>query len=373
VAKQPGIVKTTPECWQQYPKLKFPQNLTKGAAQKRARDACVAASMRGEPDPELISGPPILKRPKALWGVKAPYTKRPVDKAGNTAKVIGRITTLGISSLKGGGDTLRTIAVGWRPPVGPGTSRFGEVETNGTILGGIDTLIAAGIQPWPAFAVRVQKLPQQQLQGSEGLDMPLLGLVKDGAVASGDAPPKTLKKAAEYIRSTVKDNDLAAAAWHARAVRIAYVGQSAQKKAQAVSSAVSLGTSTAGWGLVAASAPVAASVIGLPVAAVMVAVGGAMKGIGLAVSAAGTVTGAQEARNKSLIEERQMLFAHEMEMRNIRIQARSLEQQLAASQNQSWLQEGEQLGQIIQVSAWVGVLGLTALGAYLVFSRKQDK
>jgi hypothetical protein len=331
--------------------------------------------MRGEPDPELTGSlrPKILDNAKALWESKPPYTKRPVDKAGAAAKVIGRIATLGISSLKGGGDTLRSVAVGWRPPVGPGTKRFSEVETKGTILGGIDTLSVAGIQPWASYSSRVQRLPALKLRGDTGLDLMLLGLVQDGAKASGDAPPKDLKKAAEYIRRKVKKYDLSAAAWHARSVRIAFAGQAAQSKAQTVGSAVSMGVGLTSTGLDAVTAGAAATLVGLPIAAITGTVSAVLKGVSLAISAAGGVTAAQEARNKQLIDQSHAHFSHELQMRDIRVRTKELEQQLAAMEDDSWLpdalREGEQLTKIIQVGAWVTVLGLTAAGTYLVVSR----
>lgn len=364
----PGY-KTTAECWQQYPKLKFPDSVVRGKAQKRARDACVAASMRGEADPKLIKGPAILDNAKALWGSKGPkYKIRPKDTAGNTAKVIGRIATLGISSLKSGGDTLRTIAVGWRPPTGPGTSRFREAETKGTILGGMDALIAAGVQPWPQLAGRIEKLPQMRLRGFDNVDLPLLGIVRDGARALGEKPPKTLTAAAEFIRQRVKKSDLAAAAWHARAIRIAVTGKNAQAKASAASSAAAIGMGATAKGLYAAAGATAPTLLGPIIFGVA---GGIVDMTGTIIGIAGGTTALQKARTDNFVKESAGSFQQELQLRNIRVENRYLEDQLNKSSLDvtRWLPEAQLEGDQMKKIALGGVIGLTAAGVFLLASR----
>ena len=368
--------KTTAECWQEYPKLKFPDNIARGAAQKRARDACVAASMRGEPDPKLAKGPAILDDAAALWAAKPPYKKRPIDKAGNTAKVVGRIATLGTSSLKGVGDSLRSMATGWRPPTGLGNAKLQGIEMKGTILGGLDTLIAAGIEPWVSLEPRVARLPQENAKGDAGLDMPLLGVVQDAAKMQGDRPPKDLEAATEYMRRKVRNKGLGAAAWHARTVRIATIAIAAQKKTKAVSSGISAGVTAAGLGLHAAAAPVDATGVGLIVGIPMHIVGGILNGIGGVASAAnaGATIGAE--RNEALINKSISAFQHELEMRNIKVQTRQIRKQIQQAQADEsntllGFEEGEQLAKVIQAGVWVAVISATGLGFYWIAKRRR--
>jgi hypothetical protein len=364
----PAGHKTPSECWKAYPQLPFPDNLLRGTAQKRARKACLDASFQGRADPQLIKGPAIFNQPKKLWETKEPWSRRPVDTAGNVSKVVGRIVTLGTSSLKAGGGTLRTIAIGWRPPSGPGTARYREAERKGTILGGLDALIAAGVQPWVQLANRVKKLPPAQLRGDTGLDMLLVGLAHDGAKALGHSPPKSLKSAAEYIRTQVKKADLSAAAWHARAMRIALMGAGAQGKSAKVTGATSSALSATALGMNAAAGAIGSTIVGLPVAVVLSLASGIPAIFSGVLGAASGITAASKLRNDALVKESARKFAHELAMRNIRLDEKMIEDQFLSwdSLEAAWKKQGENIAK--------GVLWGTALGALglgLVFAARK--
>jgi hypothetical protein len=300
------------------------------------------------------------------------YKIRPKDTAGNTAKVIGRIVTLGISSLKAGGDTLRTIAQGYRPPTGPGTSRFREAETKGTIMGGMDALIAAGIQPWPQLAPRINKLSQPRLRGDDGVDLPLLGIVRDGARALGNTPPKDLPAAAEYIRRRVIKADLSAAAWHARAVRIAVIGHNAQAKASAASSVAAVGMSATAKGLYAAAGATAYTVLG-PI--ILGVAGGVVDMAGAVVGALGGTTALQKARTTTFIKQASSSFEQELHLRNLRADNRYLEDQLTKSSwdIESWVPAAKLEGDQMRKAALGGLAGVAVAGTFLLVYRARRR
>lgn len=365
----PEGYKSTAECWQQYPKLPFPDNIgPRGAAQKRARDACVAASMRGQADPELRVGPAILSDPVALWSDPYPYKERPQDVIGRFFNVFGRINDpAGViaGGFQTGGDRLRTMAIGWRPPSMFGEGRFQEAETIATILGGLDALVAAEEQPWVSLAGRIQSLPQLKLRGkAEKVEAPLLSIVRDGAQMSGDRKPKNILEAAEYIRQVVINRNLAAPAWHARVIRLVLIGQEAQKKRkiveQSVSTALAVTAKATSW------AP--------PVAAILAAAGATASG-------AAARTGMEKDAGERLINRSASNFEHALQMRNIQAQTKLYEQAIAEAQQAernlipAALAEGEQRAKYIQAGIWVGAVGLTTLAAYAVattFTRRRQ-
>ena len=365
----PEGYKSTAECWQQYPKLPFPDNIgPRGAAQKRAREACVAASMRGEADPELRTGPAILFDPAALWASKGPaYKERPVDTIGRFFNVFGRINDpAGViaGGFQTGGDRLRSMAIGWRPPGMFGEARFAEAERVGAVLGGLDALVAADEQPWVSLAGRIEALPQLKLRGkAEKVEAPLLKIVQDGARMSGDPPPQNFPQAVEYIRQVVEQKDLAAPAWHARVIRIVLIGQEAQKKRkvveQSVSTALAITAKATAW------AP--------PVAAILAAAGATASG-------AAARTGLEKDAGERLMQKSAGEFQLELTLRGIRAKQKMYEAAIAELQSNerslipAALAEGEKRAQYIQAGIWIGAVSVTTLAAYAVattFTRRR--
>lgn len=361
----PGY-KTTAECWQEYPRLPWPDRLgARGSAQMRSRQACIAASMRGEADPELQAGPAILRDPVALWRVKAPWRERPEDGIGRAANVVGRILDPGnflAGGFQTGGDRLRSAAIGWRPPSMFGEDRFREAEVVGTALGGLDALAAAGIQPWTQLTARISQLPQLKLRGDAAIvNMPLLGIIRDGARGSGvpeSKLPKTIEEGSEYIREVVTQHDLDAAAWHARVIRMMLIGQVAQMKRQLVEQHISSATSYA-----------AMATSWFP------PVGAALTAISLSAAAASGRTSMEKTIGEKLIERSNVQFDHELKLRNYRVTTKLYEQALAKSKlveeqvGPEALQEAEKRAQLIKAGVWVGAVSVSSLALYLVATK----
>lgn len=359
MATPPGY-KTTAECWQVYPKLPFPDSLgARGIAQKKARDACVAASMRGEADPQLETGPVILRHPDMLWNSNKPWSERPTDGVGRTFQVVGRmIDPAGIlaGGFQTGGDRLRTMALGWRPPTWVGESRFGEIEQIGTILGGMDALVAANIPPWPALASRIAKVPAAKLRADNAPTiMTLLGIIQS---AGGKA--LSLDSAATWIRNQVNLYGLGSAAWHARIIRIVLVGQTAQKKRKIVEQAVSTTVSTAGTVLTGTGV----AIVGIPLAAV-----------GATMSAAAARTGIEKGLGERLIEDSKVNFDLEMARKNLAASQKLYETALSESFSlekaliPEALKEAETRAKYIEAGVWVGSVSAVTLFLYAL-SRK---
>ena len=358
----PGY-KTTADCWQQYPRLPWPDRLgARGSAQKRARDACIAASMRGEADPELRTGPAILHDPVRLWRVPAPWKDRPSDGMGRAANVVGRILDPGnflAGGFQTGGDRLRSMALGWKPPAMVGEDRFREAEVVGTALGGLDALVAAEVYPWPSFATRIAHLPQLKLRGAlSPVGMPLLGIIRDGARILGvpeQQLPTTIEQGSEYIRQLVTQHDLDAAAWAARVIRIIMIGQVAQKKRKIVEQSISSATGVAGMAM-----------------AWFPPVGAALTAISQTASVASARTGMEKTLGEKQMERSAAEFEHQLQLRNIRAQTKLYEQALAVLQQdeqavvQEALVEGQKRADMIKAGVWVGAVGVTTVVAYAI-------
>lgn len=344
-------VKTTAECWVQYPKLPFPQSITQGASRKRARDACVAASLQGKPDPELYNGPTILKDYAALWRVPEPWSGRPKDKAGGVIRTIGRISDpAGVLPIQSGGELVRQMAIGWRPLSGMGQDRFGELEQKATIMGALDVLASAGIQPYVEMQKQLENLPELKLRDDKtaGRLLQLTG-------------QKTLKAAAENLRQVVIKNRLEAPAWLARGVRLGIVAKNAQKKRQVVETAAATAIQAAGLAL---STTGIGAIIGAPLTA-----------IGLTLTAASGRTGIEKVRSDGMIDK----FSNEMEyylnQSNMQVkqdlvsdQLQKAEAQLAVATNAAVLQ-GKQQAEYIKWGVGITTVGLITLGGYLVIKR----
>lgn len=352
MALPPGY-KTTAECWQEYPKLPFPDSVSRGKAQNRARDACVAASMQGKPDPKLDTGPAILRDPVALWRSKEPWNERPHDGVGRAARLIGRMIDPGdlLGGIKTDGDVVRSQAIGWQP--GHDT-RFKDIERKATIRGGIDALGAAGIHPWVPISVAATKLKPTQLK-NDMTGVPLVGLTQNAAQALGLAQPTGLQAAAEFVRQQVNANGLERAAWAARTVHLAMAGVHAQKQRQAVESSVAAATSLA-------SGPLA----------VIPPVGLALFIVSLAYTTAGARTSAEQTRNEVLAKKMTTEFGAALQFRDMTNQKQALELELAQVLGATSLTpearwEAERTTNIVTGLAWAGGIGATVGVGWLVY------
>jgi hypothetical protein len=309
----PAGYKTTQQCWVEYPKLPFPDNVGKrGAQQKRARDACVAASMQGKPDPELQVGPPILKDYAALWRSAPPWNERPKDNAGLIARAVSR--TLDPAGAFGGGKTsgdfTRSQALGWRP-VGDG--KYVELEHKGTIAGGIDALAALGIAPWVHAYNQLSTLGPIKLHAEDSNGVRLLGVVQVAAVQLGQKQPTSLASAAEFVRAAVNAQQLERPAWVARMGRMLGAGIRAQKTRNAVEQSVSAGLAVAATAL---NGTVIGAIVGVPLQLASAAFG-----------LASVRTSAEKSRAESLLSRLPIEFEFEL-------QSRANQQQLAAAKQQ---------------------------------------
>lgn len=356
----PTGYKTTAECWQQYPRLPFPDSISRGAAQKRARNACIAASMRGNADPELAVGPPILRDPDALWRTAPPWKARPVDTTGQVFRVVGRVLDpAGVfGGIKTDGDFLRSQALGWRP--GP-AERFRDIEHKATIAGGIDVLAARGYAPWSSLQGRLTALPPFTLK-NDASTLPLLGIVRDAARGLSQTPPSNLAAAANLVRAAVVGADLTRPAWYARGLRLLAAALVAQKKRQVVETAVS--TTLAATGAALSSTGVGA-IIGLPLAATSAAFSGA-----------GARSAVEESRTQAAYQRMQSELDFELARQNLQqqlgvMQANALNSvvQGAGAFTPELRVEAEQTAKTVQIVVWGTTLSLVTVTALLVARR----
>lgn len=344
-------IKTTAECWQQYPKLPFPQSVTQGAARKRARDACIAASMQGKPDPELFDGPTILKNYEMLWRIPAPWKERPKDKAGSVIRTIGRISDpAGVLPIQTGGELVRQMAIGWRPLTGMGQDRFEELELKATIMGALDALAHAGIQPFAQMQTQLEKLPELKLRNDK-TEKPLLALVQKNS----------LSEAAEYMRQIVIQNRLEKAAWLSRGIRLAIVAKNAQKKRQMVETAASTATAAAG---IALNGTFVGAIVGVPLTAVSLTMAGA--------SGRSSI---EKVRSEGLIRKYTDELENALAMRNIEMkqavvdkQLQKAEAELAMIQNAA-IVEGETKATYIKYGVGAAIVSGLALTGYLAYRK----
>lgn len=360
----PEGYKSTAQCWREYPRLAFPENVgTRGTQQKRARNACIAASMRGQADPELPVGPDILRDPVALWRIKEPWSARPPDKAAQAARIIGRVLDpAGVFGAKTGGDTLRSTGEGWRPPMGIGMSRFREAERKATIGGGVDALAAVGLNPWVQVHDVMAKLKPMKLRGDDKTALAYMRLVQDAAQALGDPKPHSLTTAAEYVRAQVIEHRLEKAAWAARGLRMALAAQTAQKKRQIAETTASTALSTAGSAVT-------------PIVPIGTIVGGVLLALGGAAAGASARTTVEQSRSKRMLQEYAAEFDFALQERNIRMQRDVLQQEIAKAEAlqqalvPAAIQDGQKVAQIAQGVVWVGTVGVVTLGVYWVATK----
>lgn len=312
--------------------------------------------MRGDPDPELEVGPPILRDYAALWRSRAPWAARPKDTAGQVTKVVGRLLDpAGVyGGLKTSGDFVRSQALGWRPMGG----RFVELEHKATIAGGIDTLAAIGKHPWVSAATAVSRLPPLTLNDDNGVK--LLGIVQAVARQLGKAQPTGLAAAADFVTQAVIDERLERAAWVARMFRMLPAGIRAQKMRGAVESSVSAGLSVTAMAL---NGTGVGAIIGIP-----------LQAVGLGFSAASARTKAERSRAESLLDRLSVEFDFELASRANEQQLQAIKQSLTAgargdvSSTQVQL-EAQRIQNLTKAGVTVGVTSVIVLVAYALTRR----
>lgn len=329
-------------CWQSYP----------GAFKAKKRNACIAKAQKGKSYKDEKPGPPILNKPIKLWAVSEPWPDRPTDTAGNIGRVLGG---------KSGGDTLRSMARGWRPP---NVMRFQEIERKATIIGALAALQALEIAPWTAFDL--EKIPPLKLKGDRSAQS-LLAIVGSGANALGKPAPQTIKASAEFMRQEAKKHKAGGVAWYGRAAALSGSAVGATKKRDTVEGAVATGLTVAKTGLHVTTAASAATVVGLPVAAITGIVGGILEASYWVTKAAQSRSKVEQARAEAAVNEYAQLFNQEIDKRGIRQRKRLLEAQIQTAEMQRDLEQeqarlmGERITKVIVIGAWAGALGGTFL------------
>lgn len=356
----PEGYKTTQQCWVEYPKLGFPENVgSRGAQQKRARDACISASMRGQADPKLETGPPILKDYAALWRSSPPWNIRPKDNAALTARVVSRV--LDPAGMFGGGKTsgdfVRSQAIGWRP-VGDG--RYVELEEKATIEGGIDALATIGLAPWMHAATVMDTLRPLKLQGEDDTGIKLLGIVQVAATQLGQPRPTSLSAAVEFVRAAVVAQGLERAAWVARMSRMLGAGIRAQKTRSTVETSVSIGLSATATAL---NGTGIGAIIGLP-----------LQLVALSFGAASARTSAEKSRGEALLDRLPIEFEFEIKSRANQQQLAAVKASLAAITSNvvadpDVLAESQRIQTHAKVGVTLGVASAVAVTLYFLTRR----
>jgi hypothetical protein len=304
---------------------------------------------------------PILKKPYRLWAIPEPWADRPTDAAGNVFRAVG---------VKTGGDALRSTAKGWRPP---SATRFQELERKATILGGIMTLQALGVEPWAGM--NLKKIPAFKLR-DDRTALALLHLVQRGAKAEGKTPPKYIKDASEYIRKRVIEEEAGGPAWAARAMHLSMAGQGATDKRAKVEGAISAGTGLAAKGLYAAAAASAPTIIG-PI--ILGTVGGILDGVSLTMTVLSGRSKIEEARAKGEANGYALQFQQLLEKRAIREQKELLTEQIRLAEAQRQLEDeaarvqAEQITRYITAAVWISVVGGAGLLTYTVIQRRRTR
>jgi len=332
-----------------------------GVTRKDRRNACLAAAKAGKPDPRTGVSPTTLPHttpeandPYHLWSIKAPWTARPVDTAGNTAYALG---------LKTGGDRLRSMAKGWRPPT---SGEFYDLERKATILGGILTLKTLGIEPWTSIP-----LPQTPLKLSNDPSGPfLVNQVRIAAQKQGKPLPTELSGASGYVRDRVVEANAGGPAWFARAMYLTLAASTATDKRSKIEGAVSTGASVAAKAAYASAAGATGTIIGAPVGAVLGVVGGVMDGVSIGVAALSGRSTIESARADGEAMLYAADFQNELEARSFHIQQDLVQQQIELVEktrelvDEASMVQAAQITRAITATVWVTVFGSTGLLTY---------
>ncbi len=357
--KPDSVKKLTKTCHRKYPPVKVGLSILSfgvhGVTRNKRRNDCLGAARQGNPDPRLkkTGQKEILGKYYKLWAIKEPWTDRPTDTAGNVFRAIG---------VKTGGDALRSIAKGWRPPR---KIHFQDLERKATILGGVMTLQAIGVDPWVRFDLT--QIPALKLRNDSTYRV-LMDIVKAGSELEGAKAPANLIDASEYVRKRVIDEEAGGPAWMARAMHLTLAGMGATDKRSKVEGGVATGTSLAAKGLYTAAAATGPTII-LP--AVLGTVGLVMDGISLGLTALSGRSKIERQRAEGEANGYAMKFQQLLEKRALREQKELLEKQIKVAEAQQRLEDeasriqAEKITKVITAAVWVGVLGGTAFLGYI--------
>lgn len=267
---------------------------------------------------------------------------------------------------KTGGDTVRSVAKGWKPPR---SKRFQEVERKATILGGIAALAAIGKEPWVNFDL--SEIPPITLKKDKAGEK-ALALAQRGASALRERKPRDLTQAAEFVRKKVKEEGLGPAAWYARAMYMTGTGSIASAKRAKVEAKVASVTGGVAKGLAGAAAATGPTIVGPLVLGTAAAITEAASWVMLTFSARSKV---EETRSKLDQQKHANDFEKALARRSIRKQKKELEamqRQLnaaQAAQEAIIAKEADMISKVIVGASFVVTLGGLGMLTYLVVRR----
>ena len=299
------------------------------------------------------SRPRILDDPKALWESRGPdYSERPDDKGGRAA---------GITGAKTASDTLRSMAIGWRPRK---KNQYRDLELSATIMGGIRALAGAGVYPWTG--VRTTQFPElhfvKRKSREQVLDQ-LVALTQIVAKKAGHTPPPNAFYAAEYVRKKVFDARLQQPAWALRGLILteeAAVNQATRSQAEGTTGKILMEVSKTGVGKI----PVVGQII---------------TGLGIFATASAARTKVEQARSEGQAKLFEQMYKQGMERRVAEAQLAAAQRQLSATissaqalqrakagQAEEW---GETVARAVVVGSTLLVAGAVGLTGVLIYRR----
>jgi hypothetical protein len=308
----------------------------------------------------MSSKHPILDRPGALWRSAPPWSARPADTAGQAARTVSRVVPiLMLAGPKSEGESLRTMAKGWRPYK---AQNYQRAEKQATLFAGMATLAAASISPWSSLTF--DDVPPLKLTNN---DAGLALIAKFNSVMRLPRPA-TLDTATEHIRKAVSDAKLANPAWFYRAALLASLAQQNQAKRATIEGAIASALGTAATAL---SATGIGAVVGAPLA---LAAGG--------VGAKSASTKMANTRSTGETQEYIQRYEQELQAATGRAQLRQAElqlqqeaariQQISATEQRETQTEAQQQANMLLWGA-TGVLTVGSAGMLYYLWRTRSK
>jgi hypothetical protein len=329
-----------------------------------------------QPKKGKAKGSSILSRPKSLWGVDAPWTKRPKDKGGGVARALGAKTRA---------DSIRSMAEGWRPPSVAGGTKYELLEQNATVWGGLKALKLAGIPPWAD--AQFAKIPSLAMAGKgtkrDKTSEALLLLVRKGAGQAGsNSALPDIDAAATYIRKQVQAAGLDKVAWASRGALLTRLGVKKLKLRGGVEAGTASALMSAGLIMHAVAVPADASVVGLVVGIPLHAVGGMLNATSAVMTGLQGRSKIELVRTQAAEKKFRRMIKTGLEERGLTVALRQAEAEaeeaLAATQAESKeialrvKQEALQNTQTIQVITAVGVAGALVGLMYVLSKRRKE-
>ena len=296
--------------------------------------------------------------PVLLWGVRGPhYSARPLDIGGRAAT---------ITATKTESDQLRSMARGARP-VG---QKLKGLESQATIMGGIQTLKDAGVYPWTLINTSgFPALYFTKKKSRESVHKLLKGLVQLAASKTdrGLRIPSA-SFGAEYVRKKVSDAGLQAPAWAARGVILTQEALTNQATREKVEKTTGSALSTA-----------ATAVQVIPVVGQII--GGILGGLSTAAGVSAARTKVEASRSEQQLAEFQQMYRNSLstaisQARYSRAKGEfDAVQAKVRSEREKKEREAEELGKKVakaaEVTIWVTLSGATAITAVWIYRRWQ--